>query len=83
MLLHEKEFKKFYHMSLSPFNALLDLLHPNIKINFIQSSNASNGRRPIIHKIILHCTLRYLAGGSYNDIPIDAFIVESIITALN
>ncbi len=66
--MHEKEFKKFYRMSLFSFNILLELVRPHIKFNLKQSSNASKGRRLIIHEIILHCTLRYLAGGSYHDI---------------
>ena len=68
LLLREKEFKKFYRMSLSLFNILLEIVRPHIKINLKQSSNASKGRCWIIHEIILHCTLRYLAGGSYHDI---------------
>jgi hypothetical protein len=47
---------------------LLEFIHLLIKINLKQSSNASNGRRTTIHEIILHCTLRYLCGGSYHDI---------------
>jgi hypothetical protein len=73
----EKEFKKFYRMNLSSFNELLGLLRPHIKVNFKQSSNASNGRHPIIHEIILHCTLRYLAGGSYHDIRTTAGLSKS------
>jgi hypothetical protein len=77
LLLHEKEFKKFYRMSLSSFNILLEILHPHIKINLKQSSNASKGRHPIIHEIILHCTLRYLAGGSYHNIRTTAGLSRS------
>jgi hypothetical protein len=46
----------------------LELFHPCIPINLKQSKIASKGKHPIIAEILLHCTLRYLLGGSYHDI---------------
>jgi len=71
-LLHEKKFYDKYRMSLAAFNKLLDLLSPKLKLNAKFARMA--GSEPISTEIMLHCTIRYLARGSYHDIHATAFI---------
>jgi len=66
----EGQFHRMYRMSVASFNNLLDLLRPWLQVNLKQSCNASKGKQPIVAEIILHCTLRYLAGGSVHDIRV-------------
>jgi hypothetical protein len=76
-LIREGLFKKMYQMPPSAFNKLLKMLLPWMNVDNKQSSNASKGRRPIVAEIILHCTLRYLAGGSVHDIRVCAGLSHS------
>jgi len=71
-LLHENLFHVKYRMSLSAFDKRLDLLSPKLKLNAKFARMA--GSEPISTEIMLHCTIRYLAGGSYHDIRATAFI---------
>jgi len=66
----EGQFHRMYRMSVASFNNLLDLLRPWLQVNLKQTCNASKGKQPIVAEIILHCTLRYLAGGSVHDIRV-------------
>ena len=66
-LMHEGQFRWMYRMSLSSFNYLLSMLRKDISVND-RKSRARTGTDPIVPEIILHCTLRYLAGGSFHDI---------------
>ena len=66
-LVHENMFRLDHRMSRSSFDKLIGILGNSISINPIKSSNNS-GERPISEGIVLHCTLWYLAGGSYLDI---------------
>jgi hypothetical protein len=72
LLLHENLFYVKYWMSLLAFNKLLDLLSPKLKLNAKFARMA--GSEPISTEIMLHCTIRYLAGGSYHDTCATAFI---------
>jgi hypothetical protein len=67
-LIWEGQFKKMYGIMHTSFNKLLYMILPWLQVNARQSSNASKGKRPIIAELILHCTLHYLAGGSFDDI---------------
>jgi hypothetical protein len=62
-------------MSLMAFNKLLDLLPSKLKLNAKFARMA--GSEPISTEIMLHCTIQYLAGGSYHDIHTTAFISSS------
>jgi hypothetical protein len=72
LLIWEGQFKKMYWMSSASFSKLLKMLQPWLPVNNKQSCNASKGGKPIVLEIILHCTLCYLAGGSYHDIRTNA-----------
>ena len=72
MLIREGQFKKMYRMSPASFSKLLKMLQPWLPVNNKQSRNASKGENPIVSELILHCTIRYLAGGSYHDIRTNA-----------
>ena len=54
-------------INLSSFNCLLSMLRKDISVDGWKS-RARTGTDPIVPEIMLHCTLRYLAGGSFHDI---------------
>lgn len=66
LLLHENQFHVMYRMTIGSFNKLLELLTPKLQLNE-RFGRLSSGE-PISCEIMLHCTIRYLAGGSYHDI---------------
>jgi hypothetical protein len=63
----EGSFDRTYRMSLDSFNTLLSYLYNDLAVNNAMSTRSS-GVGPIEPEIVLHCTLRWLAGGSYIDI---------------
>ena len=63
----EKEFRRDHRMSLSSFNKLCNLLRPSIQVNN-EMSTRRTGEDPISPEMMLHCLIRYLAGGSLRDI---------------
>jgi len=65
----QHEFRKDYRMSLASFNKLCNLLRPSIQVNK-EMSTRRTGEDPISPEMMLHCLLRYLAGGSIRDIRI-------------
>jgi hypothetical protein len=71
-LLHENLFHIKYRMSIESFNRLLDLLSP--KLHLKDKYAIISGSEPISCEIMLHCAIRFLAGGSYHDIRATAFI---------
>ena len=64
-----------YRMTISSFNNLLELLSPNLQLNerFAQMCCGA----PIACDIMLHCTIHFLAGGSYRDIRQTASISKA------
>ena len=65
----EKKFERTYRMSHWSFTKLFDLIRHDISINEHMSYVCSAGStRAIIPEIVLHCFIRYLAGGSYLDV---------------
>ena len=65
-LLHENRFHKRYRMSLKDFNFLVRLLQKYIKPNWDMSSRRCD--HPIIAEVVVAVGLRYLSGGTYDDI---------------
>jgi hypothetical protein len=63
----EGAFERTYRMTLASFNTLLSFLRADIACDASQST-CSTGVDPIEPEIVLHCVLRWLAGGSYIDI---------------
>jgi hypothetical protein len=61
-------FRRYYRMSYEAFMKLLDFLRPVLSINCRKSMNRTSNQTPIGPELILHCTLRYLAGASYLDV---------------
>jgi len=69
----------FYHnyrMEHSSFVKLCSLLDPLLRVDPVYSRNRT-GKDPIIVEIVLHCLLRWLAGGSYLDIRLSAGISKA------
>ena len=64
LLIHEHRFEIEYRMSYPAFNQLKHLLKPTLK----RKKSMSRSLRPIDMNIIVGTALRYLAGGSINDI---------------
>ena len=71
-LLHENLFHVKYRMSIASFNKLLNLLRPALQLNHKYA--VMTGMEPICCEIMLHCMIRYLAGGSYHDVRATVFI---------
>jgi hypothetical protein len=71
-LLHENLFHVKYQMTLPSFNKLLCLLHPSLGLRDKYAKVA--GFEPICCKLMLHCCICFLAGGSYHDICATASI---------
>ncbi len=63
-------FRRFYRMSYEAFCILLELLRPALSINATKSMNRTSNQDPIGPELILHCTLRFLAGASYLDVMV-------------
>jgi hypothetical protein len=69
---HRKEYQRHLRMPPEDFNFLLELIHPALSCDQIQS--LKRGHSPILPEIKLYCTIRWLAGGSYSDIHLFAGI---------
>ena len=65
-LLHENLFHVKYRMSLESFNRLLQMLRPELQLT--EKYAVMSGMHPITCEVMMHCTIRYLAGGSFHDI---------------
>jgi hypothetical protein len=64
--LHENLFHVKYRMSLESFNRLLEMLRPELKLK--EKYAIMSGMHPITCEVMMHCTIHYLAGGSFHDI---------------
>ncbi|EGZ12290.1 hypothetical protein PHYSODRAFT_317433 [Phytophthora sojae] len=65
------------------FNRLVDMLRPSLSVDGVMSTRRT-GVAPISEEVVLHCTLRYLAGGSYLDIrDVAQLSVASFYRCLN
>jgi hypothetical protein len=71
-LLREGEFRNMYRMSYNSFCKLVELLRPSLTVNEVQARRRSSGEDPIYTEIILHCLIRYMAGGASQDIRVTA-----------
>ena len=61
-------FSRLYRMEYASFVKLCGLIMPFVSIDARMSKVRTRGKSPITVEIILHCLLRWLAGGSYLDI---------------
>ncbi len=66
MLLHENQFHLMYRMTIDSFNNLLGLLSPTLQLNERWAQMSCGA--PITSKVMLHCTICFLAGRSSHDI---------------
>ena len=66
-------FQKMYRMEYSTFKKLCDIISPKIVVND-EMSRAKTGKDSITVEIMLHFLLRWLSGGSYLDIRLNAGI---------
>jgi len=62
-----------YRMEYSTFKKLCDIISPKIVVND-EMSRAKTGKDSITVEIMLHFLLRWLSGGSYLDIRLNAGI---------
>jgi hypothetical protein len=74
-LLHENLFHVKYRMTLPSFNKLLSFLRPSLQLS--DKYAKMSGFEPICCELMLHCCIRYLAGGSYHDIRATAAISKA------
>jgi hypothetical protein len=69
----ESSFRTFYRMSRQSFNKLLGILHDSLRVDE-KMLMLSTGKGPIQPAVVLHCTIRWLAGGSHHDIRMNGSI---------
>ncbi|KAI2498843.1 nuclease [Fragilaria crotonensis] len=67
-LTHQNEFNITFRMSLASFNKLVDLVRPALTVDELQSRRASSGRKPVMPELVVAMSLRWLAGGQWQDI---------------
>ena len=67
-LRQEGAFEEYYRMSYQAFMRLIAMLQPFLHVDLRMSTVSSRGEEAISSYIVMHCTLRYLAGGSFHDI---------------
>jgi hypothetical protein len=72
VLLHENLFHVKYRMSLESFNRLLQMLCPELQSK--EKYSIMSGMHPITYEVMMHCTIHYLAEGSFHDICATASI---------
>jgi hypothetical protein len=77
LLLEEDQFTSMYRMTYPTLKKLLDLLSPFLQVDASQANRRCKGGGCITPELILHCLLRYLAGGSFHDIRTKAGIAKS------
>lgn len=66
-LRRRQKFNRTYRMDEDHFERLLELLRPGLSADGVMST-IRTGKAPISEEVVLHCTLRYFACGSYLDI---------------
>jgi len=76
-LIKEGEFSNMYRMHYESFCKLVQLLSPALTVDVQQSKCRSHGADHIYVELILHCLLRYMAGGSFHDICVSAGLARS------
>ncbi len=76
-LIKEGEFSKMYRMRYERFCKLVQLLSPALLVVVNQSKHRSFGAKHVYVELILHCLLRYMAGGSFHDIRVSAGLAKS------
>ena len=59
----EAQFDRMYRMPYSSFLKLLEILSPYLMVNEVQANRRTRGQGAITPELILHCLIRYLAGG--------------------
>ncbi|KAE9353657.1 hypothetical protein PF008_g4904 [Phytophthora fragariae] len=66
-LRREKQFARYYRMNEDAFDHLVAILQSDLRVDERMPTRRTGGA-PISAEVVLHCTLRWLAGGSYLDI---------------
>lgn len=69
-------FRRMYRMEFESFTNLCAMLHPFLSVDK-RMSTLRTSKSSITTEIILHCLIRWLAGGSYLDIRVSAGISSS------
>jgi hypothetical protein len=75
----EGQFQQMYRMSYKSFCKLARLVKFYLLVDEKQSNRRSCGAGPISVKILLHCLIRYMAGGSHHDICVAAGLAKSTV----
>jgi len=69
-------FQRLYKMEYSLFLKLCSIISPQVQVND-EMSRRRTGKDSVTVEIMLHCCLRWLAGGSYLDIKLSAGISKA------
>jgi hypothetical protein len=76
-LISEKQFSRMFWMKYASFIKLFKMLSPMLQVDPVQGSRRSRNMGHVSAELIIHCLLRYLAGGSHHDIRVLAGIGKS------
>jgi hypothetical protein len=66
-----------YHTSYTSYCKLLKMLSPAFEVDVNQGNCQSQGQGHISSKLILHCLIQYMVGGSFHDIITSARIAKA------
>jgi len=69
-------FQQLYRMDYSSFLKLCSIIRPQVQVND-EMSRRRTGKDSVTVEMMLHCLLRWLAGGSYLDIKLSAGISQA------
>ena len=67
LLNREGQFTQMYRMSYTSYSKLVSMLSPSLEVDAIQGNRRSQGQGHITPQLILHCLIRYMAGGSFHE----------------
>jgi hypothetical protein len=76
-LLSTREFHQRYRMDRNTFHSVAEKIRADVEPNAKASANASGGNIPLTAEVMLSATIRFLAGGAYQDIVDMHGIAES------
>jgi DDE superfamily endonuclease len=67
-LIHQNEFAVTFRMSLLSFNKLVEILRESLEVHECQARRSSKTNGPILPELVVAMSLRWLAGGQWQDI---------------
>ena len=67
-LIHQNEFAATFRMSLLSFNKLVEILRVKLEVEEVQARRSCKKSGPVLPELVVAMSLRWLAGGQWQDI---------------